>query len=316
MKIKINLEPNVRLCFIVCVVMIYRKERTMENTIIKILLYDNQVRLLFVNHTPLLNEIMNQNMETNKTQKLILGKVISAISIITGILKDEQRISLQLTMSNRDLKVFADADANGNVRGYLSKSFQGVADKGLDMKHLIGNKGMIQVIKGSAMNQFTGVTDMPYGTIDEDISYYFNQSEQTYTYVDSMIQFDKANHITNSTAIFAQLLPGASPTLLNQLVDKIKENHVFFTELQHMEKYEIEKAVRTVFQDAKVIGYSPIQFFCECTKEMFYGMIYSLSKKELETIVQHDESMKTVCQICGTSYTFTAKDIQVLLTGM
>lgn len=42
----------------------------MENTIVKTLIYDKQVRLFFVDNTKLINEILSLNKEINKMLKI------------------------------------------------------------------------------------------------------------------------------------------------------------------------------------------------------------------------------------------------------
>src|SRR5690606_17939357 len=101
-----------------------------------------------------------------------------------------------MTMSEPKYKVFADADAKGNVRGYLNGELLKISNDPINkisLDRLIGNKGTIRVIKGSAMNQFTGITDMPYRNIVDDISHYFIQSEQTQTYIGANLGFGNDN---------------------------------------------------------------------------------------------------------------------------
>ncbi|WP_067841913.1 Hsp33 family molecular chaperone HslO [Amphibacillus sediminis] len=288
----------------------------MENTIVKTLIYDNQVRLFFVDNTKLINEILSLNKETNNILKLTLGKTISVVSIITGALKGNQRISLQMTMSDPKYKVFADADAKGNVRGYLNgELLKAPADyiNKISLDRLIGHKGTIRVIKGSAMNQFTGITDMPYQNIDGDISHYFIQSEQIQTYIEANIRFGNDSCFRFSNAIYAQLLPGAMPDLIDEVKHTVNINREFFTSLNKYSKNNIEEKLSELFKDVKVIGYSPIQFFCGCSKEMFYGMLHSLSEGELKQAIYNQEAIDTTCQICGRTYCFNYNEIQALL---
>ncbi|CAG9620021.1 Hsp33 family molecular chaperone HslO [Sutcliffiella rhizosphaerae] len=288
----------------------------MENTIVKTLIYDKQVRLFFVDNTKLINEILRLNKETNKILKLALGKTISVVSIISGTLKENQRISLQMTMSNPKYKIFADADAKGNVRGYLNEELLKSPDDYMDkisLASLIGHKGTIQMIKGSVMNQFTGITDMPYQNIADDISHYFIQSEQAQTYIGANIRFGNNNCVLFSNAIFAQLLPGAPPELIYEVEHKVNTNREFFTSLYKCSN--MEEKLSEVFKDVKVLGYSPVQFFCGCSKEMFYGMLHSLSENELTQVINNKEAVDTCCQICGRTYHFNFNEIQGLVNG-
>ncbi|MGE8206882.1 Hsp33 family molecular chaperone HslO [Heyndrickxia sp. NPDC080065] len=288
----------------------------MKNTIVKTLIYDKQVRLFFVDNTIIINDILRLNKETNKTLKLTLGKTISVVSLISGTLKGDQRISLHMTMSDPKYKIFADADAKGNVRGYLNgellKAPYDYINK-ISLERLIGNKGTIRVIKGSAINQFTGITDMPYRNIVDDISHYFIQSEQTQTYIGANIGFGNDNCVLFSNAIFAQLLPGAKPDLINHVKHTVNTNREFFTNLNKYSKNNIDKKLSELFKDVKVIGYSPVQFFCGCSKEMFFGMLHSLSENELKQAINNKEAIDTACQICGRTYSFSYNEIQGIL---
>lgn len=279
----------------------------MKNNIVKTLIYDKQARLFFVDNTKLINEIFSQNKEISKLHKLILGKTVSILSLISGTLKGDQRISLQMTMSDPKYKVFADADAKGNIRGYLDEKLLNSSLDNVSLDHLIGDKGTMRVIKGSAMNQFTGITDMPHRNIADDISHYFNQSEQIQTYIKADIKLANDGRLLYSKAIIVQLLPGAPLHLIDEVKHALTTNQGFFNSLT------IEEKLSEIFKDVKVIGYSPIQSFCGCSKEMFYGMLHSLSKDELEQAISKKETIDTVCQICGIKYSFGQREIESLL---
>ncbi|MBW8347969.1 Hsp33 family molecular chaperone HslO [Bacillus sp. IITD106] len=288
----------------------------MKNTIVKTLIYDKQVRLFFVDNTILINDILRLNKETNKTLKLILGKTISVVSLISGTLKGDQRISFHMTMSDPKYKVFADADAKGNVRGYLNGELLKISNDPINkisLDRLIGNKGTIRVIKGSAMNQFTGITDMPYRNIVDDISHYFIQSEQTQTYIGANLGFGNDNCVLFSHAIFAQLLPGAKPNLIDRVKHTVNTNQEFFSNLNKVSKNNIDKKLSELFKDVQVMGYSPVQFFCGCSKEMFFGMLHSLSQNELIQAINNKEAIDTACHICGRTYSFKYNEIQEIL---
>lgn len=68
-----------------------------------------------------------------------------------------------------------------------------------------------------------------------------------------------------------------------------------------------------LFKDVQVIGYSPVQFYCGCSKEMFYGMLQSLSKDELIDAIEKKEVIEAACQICGRTYQFYSNEMEGLL---
>lgn len=222
-------------------------------------------------------------------------------------------MSLQITLSNPLHKIFAEAEANGNVRGYLNKELLRSSDtEEKSMQDLIGPSGMIRVIKGSEMNQFTSITDMPNQHITDDIANYFVQSDQTPTYLYSDIQLDNEASLLSSHALYAQLLPGAPPQLLSEVKMIVKANPDIFSKLNAEEASDSEEALTQLFGDAKIIGHSSSQFFCGCSKEMFYGMLYSLSEEEIKRSIERKEDIEAFCHICGKTYTFEQKEMQQL----
>lgn len=286
----------------------------MQDTITKALIYEAQIRLYLIDNTQLLQNIFALNQELPRSHKLLLGKTISAMSILSGTLKGNQRMSLQVTLSNPRHKIFAEAEANGNVRGYLNGELLRSSEiEEKSMQDLIGPSGMIRVIKGSEMNQFTSITDMPNQNVIDDIANYFVQSDQTPTYLYSDIQLDNEASLLSSHALYAQLLPGAPPHLLSEVKMIVKANPDIFSKLNAEETSDSEATLIQLFGDAKIIGHSSSQFFCGCSKEMFHGMLYSLSEEEIKRSIERNEDIEAFCHICGKTYTFEQKEMQQLL---
>jgi len=288
----------------------------MQNYIVKTLLYDKQVRMFFVDNTQLINNILEMNNGTDKMLKHLLGKTVSAVSLMSGTLEEEQRLSLQITMSNPRYKIFADADSSGNVRGYANDALQTISTDFLSrisIEEFIGQKGSIRVIKGSRMNQFTGITDMPYQNITDDLSHYYIQSEQTQTFIGTNFKLNHDDGILFSNGIFAQLLPGGSHYLLDETKHIFYTNRDLFNELGRYSESILEEKLRKLFNDAKFMGSQSVQFFCGCSKEMFYGIIHTLDQAEIKLAIDKQESIETGCQICGRTYEFNPRELQALL---
>lgn len=282
----------------------------MNNWIIKTLAYNQQVRILFMDNTKLVQEICNPK-NSSKLLKNTLGLTVSVASLLSGTLKGTQRISLRINASTSAFKMFADADSNGNVRGYLSDGLinapqQHAAD--LTIEKLIGDKGYIQVMKDLGMNNiFTGITEMPYGNIVDDVSHYFRQSEQIPTHLGVNMAFDKNNDIMLSKGIFVQLLPGAPSRLMDVIKQILAANPLILTHPLP------EEEVLGLFDDAEVVGRESVQFYCGCSKEMFYGILHSLSKEEIADSIHNNTPIETICNICGQRYSFGQTEIKQLL---
>jgi len=135
---------------------------------------------------------------------------------------------------------------------------------------------------------FTGITDMPYGNIVDDLSYYFRQSEQTPTFFSLPIEMEESGNIIGSRGVMAQLLPGAPIGLIERIKDDL---HCFH------------------FDDMQVAGKEPVRLFCGCSKDMLAPMLRSLDKEELTACHAAGRSIETVCHICGKAYHFQPEEI-------
>jgi molecular chaperone Hsp33 len=292
----------------------------LENYLIKALAFDNKVRVFLVENTELLKAICDKPEVKSRLLKTVLGTTVSAASLLTGTLKDRQRLSMKVRATHPDCKIFADVDACGNIRGYLSESVLHAPFEqweGLTLSQWIGSKGCLQVVKDVGMHHtFTGITDMPYGNIVDDLAHYFKQSEQTSTCFAIHIAFNKKSEILRSQGIMAQLLPGAP----NDAIDEIQSIFDLRSNLRLIYEPRTPESSRTflssLFDDIEFIGLQPIQAFCGCSKPMFYPMLLALGEDALKRAREEEQSIEMVCHVCGSRYVFGHDEISRLIAPL
>jgi molecular chaperone Hsp33 len=286
----------------------------MDNYIIKTLAYNKQARILFADNTGLISEICDVK-NIGKPLKLALGRTVSIASLISGTLKGNQRISIKVNASNRKYKIFADADSMGNIRGYINDGLLSAPlgyINNISVEHIIGIEGCIQVMKDLGMNSiFTGITDMPYGNIVDDFSYYFNQSEQIPSLFSLNIVFNDNNEIVMSRGIMAQLLPGTPLKLIDNIKGIILKNQMVLC--TSGKNQSLEEIVSSLFENIEIMESNQIQFFCGCSKEIFYPMLHSLSREELIHASENSKPIEIVCNVCGKKYSFNPDEIKSLM---
>lgn len=287
----------------------------MANVLIKTLAYKKQARILLVNNTDLISAVCHRPAVRSKLLRRSLGLTVSAASLLAGTLKDRQRLSLSIKANRSGYKWFADVDSQGNVRGYASDELLNAPYASLDkltIAQLIGDRGFIQIVKDVGMyRNVTGITDMPYRNIVDDLSHYFHQSEQTPTHFALRIDNMDDGRIGTSVGILAQLLPGAPDGLL----DRIKEaaQRLFALSSSELNGEAFRQVPFLLFDDIEIMDEMPVQAFCGCSKEMMLPMLHALGHDELAAACEANESMEMTCQICGSSYRFTPDEIRKLL---
>jgi len=280
----------------------------MKNYIINTLAYNKQVRILFIDNTDILKELC-ENKSMNKLLKTVLSRTVSIVSLISRNLKGNERISLVVNPSDRKYKIFADADSLGNVRGYINDELLNADLNELSIEQLMGTEGYIQVIKDIGMDStFTGVTEMKYGNIIDDFSYYFKQSEQTSSLFSLNIVFNENNEIVLSRGIFAELLPGAPINLIDDIKKIISDNELLLYTSENNKSFK--EIPNLLFEDIEILGIDPIQFICNCSRDFFYSMLYSLDKEEMTDAYENNKPIEIVCNRCGKKYEFYKNEIK------
>jgi molecular chaperone Hsp33 len=286
----------------------------MDNYLIKTLAYNKQARILFVENTDLIKDVCNHD-PMNKLLKTALGKTVSIATMLTGILKGTQRLSLKVKASNPNYKIFADVDSMGNVRGYISDELLNMPSvylNHLSIEQLIGARGCIQVTTDIGMNNvFTGITDMPYGNIVDDMSHYFKQSEQTPSWFSVHIVFNEKNEIVLSRGVMAQLLPGAPVHLIHRIRNVISEHQSYMIDPENSKTFK--ELPYSIFKDINIVGIEPVRLFCGCSKAILYPMLYALDKEELANAYKNNSELEIVCNVCGRKYNFDSSEIASLI---
>ncbi|HHT35966.1 MAG: Hsp33 family molecular chaperone HslO [Candidatus Wallacebacter cryptica] len=280
----------------------------MSDQLIRCLAFDKQVRVIFVDNTMLVQERCNP-LETSKLTKTALAKTLTIASLISGTLKDTQRISLRVAATDQEYQVLAEADAEGSVRGFVSQPFLNLEPgrvEGMTLPEFFGDRGGLQVIKdlGRYGKMFTGVTKMPYGNIVDDFSYYFEQSEQTTSMFYLSLIFDDQDQITLSRGMFAQLMPGGSEEQMQKLTDAVKVSSLFQPQTNFGEVFQEEpESISAVFQaDLEVLSIEPIQFRCSCSKELLLSILSSLTEEEIQSYIESGEDIEVICNMCGEKH--------------
>jgi len=287
----------------------------MNNRIIKTLAYQKQVRIIFLDNTELLRLVCHKS-DFNRLLRDALGQTLTLASLASGFLKEEQQLSIKIKGERPAIAIFADADWAGNLRGYVGEELLDSSLEEADsstIMQLLGERCCMQVVKDIGMDiAFTGITDMPYSKLSDNFAHYFHQSEQIPSFFWSLILFNEENEVVRSIGIAAQLLPGASLSILRHIKKAVIEKEQQASAPLNDEA--IEALPKLLFEDIEVMSTNTLQLNCECSKPMFYPMLYSLGIAELKEAAENNQSMEFVCHACGRTYSFSPEEIAGLVS--
>ena len=277
------------------------------------ILVDANIRGTIIYGTHLVNE-MRINHELGILEALVLGHAYMGIALMTSNIKKNDRLALKINCSGPIKGLYVESNSYGEVRGHL-KANPIPIEKPLDNFNLspfFGN-GYLEVIHYPeyAKQPYIGHVKLKYKNIASDLANYYIESEQTPTYFNLSIKFDKNGVITGAGGLLLQTLPDAN----NEIVDKLENIVKNFPSIgeefskNNTPEYLINKNLKE-FQP-KILSNKRIEFFCPCNERSMMNMISNLEKNTKEDIIRNGPfPLEIKCHNCNTIYSFSRKDLQ------
>ena len=196
----------------------------------------------------------------------------------------------------------------GNPNVIIPPNYAGKLDVGAAIGY-----GTLTVIKDMGLKE-PYASQVPLGTseVAEDLTYYFASSEQVPSAVALGVLMSKDNTVKQAGGFIVQLMPFADESTISALENNISKI-TSVTDLleQGMSPEEMLKHVMGEL-DVEITDTLDTQFKCDCSKEKVSKALASLSKKDLQDIINDGEQIEVKCDFCNTAYTFDIPELKRL----
>ena len=282
------------------------------------LLDSGRIRGAVLHATRMVGE-MRANHDLGPLETLVLGQAYVAAGMMCVNLKSPESITIKVDCSGPIGGLTAEGNAHGEVRGYLSRSPIPVpADAGVPrLSDLFGTgPGTLAVTKRlrDGTRPFTGVVEMRYGSLAEDLASYFATSEQTPSALNLSVSFDDAGHVTGAGGIFIQALPGARDTTVREVERLLRDAPALGAAFAGGEQPpDLLERVFGAHQPV-ILARRRVLFMCHCSAARFRHHLAALPRTELQDILEHGPlPVVTTCLFCNTTYRFGREVMTALL---
>lgn len=268
-----------------------------NNLITKFLIYNKQIRVYILQGSQIKQHL--DDKIASITQRKYLLEALNVTALLTSLNSDEQRFSLRFVSQDLKCKISTEGFSNKTITGFVTLE---------DAEHAFtgGRLQVIRSIDGQYGSSYTSFTTLDTGDLYRDMGKYYKDSEQIPT---CFISIDSKEMYENIT-ILIQELPFASKGIFKASVEKILQNKMH---LNFSTNDSIHESVLELFEDVKFLEVTSVLYSCGCSKEMFIGIIFSLSKEDQEDILDQKLILKASCSMCGKEYIFTPEEIEVYL---
>ena len=65
--------------------------------------------------------------------------------------------------------------------------------------------------------------------------------------------------------------------------------------------------------DIEITDKSPVEFYCNCTKERVEKALISIGKKDLQELIEEGKEIEMNCHFCNTNYVFSVEELKEIL---
>jgi molecular chaperone Hsp33 len=290
-----------------------RLEESVKDRLYHFLLDYGAVRGALLHAGRLVNE-MRDNHELGPLESLVLGHAYIGAALMSVNLKGADRLKLQVQCSGPVRGLSVEANAFGEVRGYLAESpipAESPVDPA-DLSPLFG-EGVLTVTRflAGARQPFSGQVALEGRSLAESLNHYFLTSEQAGSVFQLSVRLDSRGEVLGAGGLFLQVLPGAeesSVDRLEELASALPSVGAAFAE-----GLPAEDLVTEWFAPMSplLLGNRRVAFMCHCSAERFGRFLGALPRAELADILEKDPfPVVTTCSNCNSRYSFSRGEIE------
>jgi len=285
----------------------------------------------FYNGTHMLNQ-MRANHKLGILETMVLGQAELCAALLIPLMKGREHVTFRYETDGAAKGFSVEADSTGFVRGYLFQDTIPVEKplENWDLTQFFGNGTLTISRMSEGMKQpQSGTTEIKYRNIAKDLTWYFAQSEQVNTALNTGIQLDRQGRVVGAGALLLQAVPdsggtvggrpGRSAQTENRERSSVEIERITadienaFSAAPSLGQWFSEGGSRTAVINGLFRAFQPtvllerdIIFGCPCSTENFASRIRSLGKKDLDDIIKNDpDPMEVVCRNCGSVYHVT-----------
>ena len=287
----------------------------MSDYIVRATAADSSIRAFAITSKEMV-EAARAHHNTSPIMTAALGRLLSGGAMMGIMMKgDKDLLTLQIQCSGPAKGLTVTADSHGNVKGFamnpdvdLPPNAQGKLNVGgaLDL-------GILSVIKDMGLKEpYVGQCQLQTGEIAEDLTYYFATSEQIPSAVGLGVLVDKDGSVMQAGGFIIQLMPFTPDDVIDRLEKKITEIDSVTQMLEKgMTPEQILEEILGEF-GLEITDTVETAFKCDCSKKKISRALATISKKDMDDIINDGESIEVKCQFCNTAYKFEVDELKEL----
>ena len=277
---------------------------------------DEKVRAFAIRST----EMAATARETHRTLPVVtaaLGRLLSAGAMMGSMMKGENdKLTLQMKGDGPIGMLTVTADSHGNIKGFPANPAVDIPRKYAGKLNVGGavGKGILTVIMDLGLREpYNGQVEIQTGEIGDDLAYYFTVSEQTPSAVGLGVMVDTDSSVKHSGGFIIQLMPDADEETVAAIESKVNGAPSVTSMMEDGMTPEDILEYYLGDLDLKINETEPVRFYCDCSKEKVARALATISRKDLEEIINDGEEIEVKCYFCNSAYKFGIDELNEIM---
>ena len=240
-----------------------------------------------------------------------LGRCLAGAALLQRLAtKTPSRLMLEVRGNGPLLRVLAEADDEGNLRGMVGDGRVQVPDwpnGKLGVGRAVG-KGYLRVLREYERgNSYQSQVELVSGEIGEDVAFYLSQSEQRQSAV-LLGVLGKPSGVAAAGGMVVEVLPGAP----EEAVARLENNIAGIRGVSHLleeggAEHVLEQVLAGFDRETKEVR--PLRYRCRCSRERLRHHLILLSTEDRDYLRDDEGAIEADCAFCGSRYRFTPEDL-------
>lgn len=246
-----------------------------------------------------------------------LGRLLTAGAMMGSMMKgDKDLITLTVKGDGPIGNMTVAADSHGNVKGFPGNPSVDIPLKyagKLDVGAAVGNGTLNIVMDLGLTDPYNGTVELKTGEIGDDLAYYFTVSEQTPSAVGLGVMVDTDSSVKHAGGFIIQIMPDVEEETIAALEKKISETSPVTTLMEEGMTPEMILEHILGDLDLEITEKEDVRFHCNCSKERVSEALATISKADLQEMIDEGEDIEVKCFFCNTAYKFTVDELKEYL---
>ena len=249
-----------------------------------------------------------------------LGRLLSAGAMMGSMMKgDKDKLTIQMTGDGPIGQMTVTVDSHGNVKGFPENPAVDIPLKRpgkLDVGSAVGH-GLLTVIMDLGLSEpYNGQVEIQTGEIGDDLAYYFTVSEQVPSAVGLGVMVDTDSSVKEAGGFIIQVMPGAAEETISAVEANVANAKPVTAMMEDgMTPEDILNSLLDGLDEVNILETQPVRFYCDCSKEKVARALATISKKDLDDIINDGEEIEVKCHFCNSAYKYSVDELKEIMTS-